>query len=177
MYDTYFKKGRAIRKTKNGQIEILIILLIILLCSCTTNQTSPYLDDNLSNRIELANAYFPSNPIYFDTSMFEKVATKQSSENQSKELFEVSAGTSEKFVEVLKIAQEKRKDIAISGLDSFHSSNILTKSVLLAEVPIDSGLNILFIGDSQYYKAIKEKIGSRVNLFFHEFPQTPPWKE
>ena len=177
MFDTYFKETKALRITKSSTTTILIVLLMGILCSCSINQTSPYLDDNLSNRIELANSYFSNNPIYFDTSMFEKVATKQSAENQSKELIEVSAGTSEKLVEVLKLAQDRHKNIAISGLDSFHCSNILIKSVLLAEIPVDSGMHILFIGDSQYYKAIEERIGSRVNLFFHDFPETPPWTE
>ncbi len=162
--------------SESSIVRIIIFSSCLLLISSCLSNNSPYLDDNLSDRMAVAERHFDKTPIYFDTSKFEYIATRELSDNQERELHEVNGSSPEALSKLLLSAKKESENVAVSGIDEKHSAAVIIMALTILKNEDLSNVNLLYIGSKEEFESLVLVIGQRLKLSFEPMPATTPWE-
>jgi len=118
------------KKVSSGYI--LLVLSMLLLASCSTKniiKNSEYLDDNYSDRWDLAKKLLGNDVVYFDTSNYGKIAEFDNTANIESENNRVVSLMQGGLVKVFADVNSKGGNVALSGISSKDTLTVLADAI------------------------------------------------
>ncbi len=159
------------------KIKLLIFFLFLfLLFSCTSIQETKnhdYLDDNYSDRWDLAIKLLGKYTNYIDTTNYGKMALVETSTVNEIEGLKFNKTTESSLLKTLKKIDEDGKKIAISGLYSKNTYNIINDAFKQFDRQLNHKTTILYIGDEKFkYHIEKIIIAHGAKFLYAALPKT-----
>jgi hypothetical protein len=159
---------------KQIKFKLLVIILALFLISCVSLDVD-YLDDNYSDRVELAQKILGNESVYFDTSSYGK-AVKNSIAIPKTEITldrKLVGGGVNSLVEQFKLISDSYRKIAISGNISSDAVKVIILALSRVVGKKLTGIQILYIGEHKYLPEIKQAVEEKgADFIFSEMPET-----
>ncbi len=156
------------------KLWLLLITAGLILTGCISMDVD-YLDDNYSDRVELAQKILGMDSVYFDTSSYNKteplsIAIPVTEINNSRRLL---GGGVNALVEQFELIADSYRKITISGNRSSETAKItLTALAGIDDVKLVD-VEFLYIGDKEYQLEIRQAVEKHGGQFqFAAMPQT-----
>ncbi len=148
--------------------------LLIVSCSSRDTQTDyGYLDDNLSDRWDLAKDLLGKDVTYFDTTNYSKIAKLHSTANMPNENLKIIISMQTDLGEVLKSIDSEKGKLAISGISSMDSLTVIIDAFKEFEGSFSSGVSILYIGEVKHKRVVQRIVEEKGASFsFAKKPRT-----
>lgn len=150
-------------------MRYFLLIFVLVFNGCAS--PPPYLDDNLSDRMQLATKLLGNKHIYFDSSKYGNRVTLKNGEIVEVDLAEVENGNLESLKYLLETAGKNKKWIAVTGRDPKRTAKLLKKAILEMTYPDTNGLKILYIGKKRFFDPLKKMFANR--KFELKFAKTP----
>jgi len=147
-----------------------ILTLVLLIIGCTSSP-SIYVDDNLSDRMELAQKLLGKKHKYFDTSMYGDLVLLEDGRQIEINLAEVQNGDVKSLIKLLNEAYRLNQPIAVSGRSAKRTASLLNEAIYNNKYK-EKMLYVLYIGNERYYLRLKKKLSNK-NIYL-TFAKTPP---
>ena len=155
--------------------RINLILLMIALTGffgASNVFSGNYRDDDLSNRIAVAEQVLDKKFLYFDSTMFGDLTTGKDGELIEGELSELSNGTLAHLKKMLLIAADKKRDIAVSGRSAERTADMLFSALSELKRKDLKRVTVLYIGEKEYMKILRKIARTkRVTLKYRTLPE------
>lgn len=156
------------------KLKLLLIGIVLFLTGCISMEVD-YLDDNYSDRVELAQKILGSDSVYFDTSNYQKseevsIAVPVTEVKSSRKIV---GGGVQALVEQFELISESYRKITISGNLSSESAKVILSALSKVAEQKLAGIQIHYIGDLEYLSEIKMAVENKGAEFsFSKMPET-----
>jgi len=154
--------------------KLLTTISVFLLASCTTMDVD-YLDDNYSDRVELAQKILGIESVYFDTSSYNKEETLFVAipVTEIKNTRKIVGGGVSALVEQFELVADSFRKIAVSGNRSSWSAKVILNALARIDKTKLAGVQLLYIGNKEYQLKIKQAVENKgAEFMFVEIPET-----
>jgi len=152
---------------------IAISLLFLMSCSSIDNKTDyGYLDDNYSDRWDLAKQLLGKEVVYFDASNYHNLGQVVSTGDGYNQNIVIKAHRSSDLLTRLHEANEKGGKLAVSGILSSEAFVALVSALRLFKGEFNMPVTILYIGDSRYKTQLQLMVEAKGAVFL--YAQCPP---
>jgi hypothetical protein len=149
----------------------IVIYAALFLPGCAHHEFR-YLDDNLSDRVDLAKAVLGDGVVYFDTSNYGKIAKLNNTADLRSYNENLRITVQSDLVETINQASEGGK-LAISGIESEDTFFAVRDAFLSLEKSLSKEMSVLYIGQSRFSARIRKIVEeSGAKYYFSKMPAT-----
>ena len=156
------------------KLNLLVTVGVLFLTSCLSMDIN-YLDDNYSDRVELAQKLLGNDSVYFDTSSYNKTESLSAAIpiTEIRSSRKLVGGGFIALLEQFKLINESYRKIAVSGNVPGESAKLILAALAQMESGKLSNVQILYIGELRYLPEIKQAVEAcGAEFFFAEMPET-----